>query len=211
MPPSRILPAFLTLVALSLPTLGAQAVPYVRVERQSAAGVALAVHIPAPDFDVQVDEDGWRRVRIGDLPNVTHAGHPELPVLLATLGIPEGAEVRMSYRSAGEIGSVGPPVRAVADIDATSREISRRPDPAVYSRATPWPEERVTLEVVRFRGLRLARLLIHPARYDAGSRELLLTPALDIQIEFIGGDGFAAGDGKLLPIEDRLVRGLLNR
>ena len=88
----------------------------------------------------------------------------------------------------------------------------REPDPVIYSRQTAWPEEAVEIEEVRFRDLRLARVLVYPARYDPASRQVLLADWIRVRIDFSGGGASRAPAGRWGALEDRIAdRSLLNR
>ena len=89
-----------------------------------------------------------------------------------------------------------------AEFDRERGEFRRQPDPAIYSLQTPWPAERVVVEKARFRGLDVARLIVHPARYNPASGEILLTHSFDVRIDFLGGAGpviLCVGSGAGIP------------
>ena len=93
------------LIAVAAPTSLAAAgnqPPFLRVAHQDSNGITLAVRIPLSAVDVRVESDGRRRLRVGPLPTLLAPGQPELPVLVASIGVPDGAEVRLSYVAPGE-------------------------------------------------------------------------------------------------------------
>ena len=178
---------------------------FVRVVAQDLGGASLEVRIPPSALHVELGWDGLRRVGIDGLQAIHSPGKPELPVVIVALGVPEGARVSTSYVVSPDAIVPGAPVAPAEAVDPIGGARRRLADPLVYEGRAPWPAERVFVEEVRFRSLRLARVTIHPARYDPATHDLLLSHAFDIRIEFQGGIGFGARGRAFDPLERRII------
>jgi hypothetical protein len=157
---------------------------FLKVTDQGPSGVTLSIRIPSSAVDVTLAPDGRRQLRLGELPTTMTPGQPELPVLVASVAIPAGAELNVSHVISGESLFPGPPLRSVERFDPATEKFVREPDPAIYGMNTPWPENRLEFDTVRYRELEIVRLRVYPVRYDPASRELRLADAIDIRIDF---------------------------
>ena len=186
-PPTRL--PLLTVAALCgcllfTAAAAAELPPYLRVVEEDSSGITISVEIPYSAFDVSLTAEGTRRLRIGELGPLLQPGQPELPVLIASIALPDTGSFRLDYQAADEIALRGAPLRAVAEPAADGQAI-RKPDPSIYEHGSAiWPALRVESQEVRFRGLRALKLTIHPARYAPGANELLLTRSFRIRVDF---------------------------
>lgn len=203
-----ILASLLSVVPSSRFIAAAPRLPLVQVETQDQDGVTFSVLISEPAVKIGVDAEGYRTVEIATLGPRMAPGEPRLPALVISIGVPDGAEVRLSAEAGLEREIPGPPMRREASPTAGAssnwREAPHHENNGVS------PAQRYTIEETRFRSLRLAGLQIHPARYDSDSGNLRLTSLFRFRIDFIGGEGFRSG-AALSPLERRIVeRSLLN-
>jgi hypothetical protein len=183
----------------------------VEVASQDSSGVTLKLRIPQSAVELGFDPDGRGSLAIRGLQQVLAPGLPELPVAVASVGVPDRARIEWSVIRLEESGMSLPSIRHVARLDEAGGRWVSDEDPEAYRPEAPWPQRRVEMEILRFGSLRIARLLIYPARYCPDAGELLLSRAMDIRIDFKDGESFEVGS-PLTRLEDRILdRVLLNR
>jgi len=148
--------------------------PDVVVTSESAAGVSVTISIPSPTLSVLDRGESGQALRVeipGALPDFDEVGLA-LPTITKFVAVPAG-------------------YRAVAHLNAT-RETSYDAEALVardnMSRAIRSLTSTPTVEVGEagwMRWLRIAPVVISPARYDAETHTLIVADQLDLSIEFV--------------------------
>ncbi len=222
---TRVVPAFLVflllIAGLSLPSssvasdavrakaLGNHRSSHVRVVHESPDGIEISIRIPDSAIALVDQDDGSRTVSIDGWSSVLQAGAPELPVVVLPVGVPEGAEVEISWSAANRRIESGLPVRAVSDFSQEKGRTVAEPDVRIYAARSAWPAEQVEMELVAYRGLRIARIVVYPATFDPLRGLVQLDRELDIRLTFRNGKGFRRAEGVTRTSEDLIVGQLL--
>jgi len=173
--------------------------PFVSIVDQGSEGVTLAVRFPIADLTLETDADGNPRAAVRGLGSIPRTGYPDLPVLVTSVGVPEGVEVRVSWTSESS---------RVTPASSTRQTLGVPSDDEINDL---WPTQVVTHEIVQFRELRIARLQIHPVRYRSASGEIEFNESITIHVEFAGVGEFRRVQGRMATFAEQLVaRHLVN-
>ncbi len=190
---SRGLAASVLALALASVTASADAGSrHLKIVHEDAQGIRLSVTIPEDAVTVGTTVDGSRTVTIDGLDPWLEPGTPQLPSIVVSIAIPEGPEPRYSYQLGPLVGHEGRPVySAVAETAEIDEALPAEPPHLRVRRDAPWPAQPVSMELLRYRGLRIARLRIHPVIWNAGEERIEITRSIDLQVDFGASRGFA--------------------
>ena len=171
----------------------------VRLLHADQQGIELEV-IPA-DYELvteMVDGVACERIRVPGSPQSSGAGWPQLPVLMALLGVPPGVEleVEVTPLQTGPLPLRAPLCPAPESVTETYGDLARRvtrpaaPDAAVYGRDAAYPAEVGRVEDIGYvRSQRIARLEVSPFQFYPTKNELQLHDRLHILVRFRGAPG----------------------
>lgn len=167
-------------------------------------GLTLLLEAPAPTITQTVDEAGRACALFsiqGAEPSAT-PGAPALPEWGALLGLPpEGAAWLEILEADGrDLPGVyypcpAPTQEVTLDLEGlpTERRTARRPDPAIYEGDALWPAEPATLrDPAWLRGLRVARLALHPVQVNPASGQARQLARLVVRVHWEAPAGVAA-------------------
>jgi hypothetical protein len=143
-------------------------------------------------------------------------GAPALPYYSAWIALPPDAEAVIRVQAAApeirQIGRLpatpdlapdalpddpfGAHAGSVRSLEALG--LSSQPDPAIYDHDALWPSDLYTLsEPQQWRDLRLVLLTLTPVRTNPVQGTLAVTPRLDVQITFVGGQPERGRSGEI--------------
>lgn len=149
-------------------------------------------------------------------------GAPQLPIAGTLLGVPPQAALSVeviSNRVENLPGSfvACPAAQAVAEEgeDGMIRYVEKeaQPDPALFSQATPYPAEIVTVEDLGFmRSQRMARLQVSPLQINPSAATAVIYSYLEIRLRHAGSPQLRAASAEAEPalFEQSLQGALLN-
>ena len=171
-----------------------------RILRSDANGMRLRVTMPALRF---VDAEGggrtWTKLVLPNTGTPAAPGDPGIPMLARTLGVPEGARlrVRATDTTAYTIEGVDVFPAQREPVDGTgpgrpSRERFKTPrfvlDSAAYRKRGNQPADPADGTILgRARDLTLGALQIPAAQYDAARKRLKILNSVDVTVTFTGG------------------------
>lgn len=161
-----------------------------------ADGLTLLLETPAPVVTPSLDEAGRACVLLsieGAEASAT-PGAPALPAWGALVGLPPEGAVRLEILEAEGRDLPGvyypcpaPTQEVVLDLEGlpTERRSARRPDPAIYEADVLWPAQPAALDEPGWlRGLRVARLALHPLQVNPVSGQARHMARLVLRIHF---------------------------
>ncbi len=193
---------------------------YVEVVDQDLRGVTLRIRIPAEAIETGVDGDGFSFLRVPGLAPPMLPGSAELPVVVVSLAVPDGAGVRVAAFGDERTLRLEAPLRRVplrqaelpdAYAATGSGQVEAAPSPSAEAGKRPTSMERVSVERTRHDGVAIARLLIAPFRHDGDDATVTFDEELTVRVNFDGGARKAARLRKSPSrAADTLRRSLLN-
>jgi hypothetical protein len=123
-------------------------------------------------------------------------GAPDVPSLVRLMAIPPGGLPRVSVTSVTTVRTALPDMAPAPHEKLVEREsgipqfVPERTRDEAFFRPGLYPGSWAELGgVSSVRGLRVARLVVHPWRYDSARRELVRAERLVVRVDFPGGDG----------------------
>jgi len=178
-----------------------------RVPEQSKTGLSLRLGMPMPRFDAEsIGAKSFIGLRSGDIAPQGGVGEPGLPFASQVIAIPEGASVKVTPGASEGVTLSGVDLAPVQEdpedqdpgapapvLNAESPELRRRPlalSNTVYGAKRLFPPRSFSLQSLgKVGGVRLAVLSVPTARYNPGTRQLRITTAANLKVEFTGGQG----------------------
>jgi hypothetical protein len=163
------------------------------LQQQSRSGVSISYSVESFTLaPIEINGRGMSNVEMHGswLPN--DAGAPNLPGGGKYIAIPQGAEavlhiVSMRKESYKNI-EVAPSPRIPLDTEVGPLEYPTRTD--IYTTNAFFPAQPVTLsEPSKIRGVDVVMLGISPFQYNPVTKELVVYRDMEIEIEFVGGNG----------------------
>jgi hypothetical protein len=160
---------------------------------QDQSGIHIRYTVPQVALEeLEVDGQVFKNVLISGIFLPNNAGAPNLPGEGRMIAMPQGATARLRILSSRTeiIENIdiapAPPIPLEND---DSPPVYRK-DPAIYDLDKYYPAEPAILsEPSKIRGVDYVVLGITPFQYNPVSRELVVYKELDIQIDFVGGNG----------------------
>ncbi|PLX14046.1 MAG: hypothetical protein C0598_02320 [Marinilabiliales bacterium] len=124
-------------------------------------------------------------------------GNPDLPVISRYVAIPQGAEVKVSVNNKRTASlnniNISPAPRIPWDTDRGPLEYKKNNE--IYSKDAFFPSQNVIVsEPTTIRGLDVVLISISPFQYNPVTKEMLISRDMDIEIEFVGGNGHFGED-----------------
>ncbi len=205
----------------------------VRLLSATEVGATFEVRVPRDRLQVEAVSSGGQEMSKVSIPGWSttgRAGAPALPMVVATLGVPHGAEVTLSVGpGAPALLALPAPVAAVPALSPEWSEpapgvlsqglptlgFENQPDPEIYGSDQAYPGPLAAIVSDRtVNGQRVIGVAAYPVQYQPDSVLLVVYEDLEIQIAFEGGtggdaEGFAAQPGSA-DDAGRLGRGVLN-
>ena len=195
----------------------------VRLLRSTASGAVL--EMIAPKYAVTVDQTlpgSFQYLQIPGAQTSVEQGKPELPVLNAMLGVPEGAHVELRVMDETQSAVTGQyhlrPVPQPSQLHdhLVPGSMSYRPDPAAYRSASAYPEKPVQLvSDAMLRDQRIVRIAFAPFQYKAATGSLVYHKRLRVEVHWTAANtssGAVAAPSRAVtdPFEPELQSSLLN-
>jgi hypothetical protein len=153
----------------------------VRVVSSTARGVVLEF---SPDSFSTSNMDGGLAVSATGFERLAEPGEPDLPSRVVFVGIPQTGNVRLSVATEGMEMSTGVTVRPAVGFGGERRGTG---DGRLETEAGSgfWPAAPAEiLSIEALRGVRVARVRVSPAQYDAATRSLRLHHKVRVSLTF---------------------------
>ena len=130
----------------------------------SRSSTATGIAVSAPGFD-----------------RLAEPGEPDLPSRMILVGVPQTGGVRLSVSAEGTETSTGVRVRSAVGFDDRRQETGYR----IQGSSGFWPAAPAELlGIETLRGVRIARIRVSPAQYDAASSALRLHHKVRVSLSF---------------------------
>ena len=129
------------------------------------------------------------------LPN--NEGAPDLPVINRYVAIPQGATVKVnilnSRKERIENISISPAARI--PLDTERGPLDYRKNMEIYSQNSLYPSKAVIVsKPLQIRGLDMVLVSVNPMQYNPVTKQMIVNRDLQIEIEFVGGNGHFGED-----------------
>lgn len=129
------------------------------------------------------------------LPN--NEGAPDLPVINRYVAIPQGSTVKVnilnSRKERVENINVSPAARIPLDTERGPLDYSK--DMEIYSQNSLYPSQAVIVsKPLQIRGLDMVLVSVNPMQYNPVTKQMIVNRDLQIEIEFVGGNGHFGED-----------------
>jgi len=237
--PKRVLIVLSLMVATALPTSASSVEqasasvwpegdgPGVRLLRSDAQGIVLELR--TSDYQlvgatgrspVLVQGTACQRIQVTGAVLGEEAGHPQLPLQIALLGVPPRADLELEVTPLQTVRwpetltiCPAPETGAEEDEDGAIRYVTREavPDPAVYGKDRFYPSEIAHLEELGFmRSQRIVRLAVSPFQVNPLSGEVRQHQWLRVELRFKDGADGTSWVKERAEFETALKRTLLN-
>ena len=147
--------------------------------------------------DIRINGENMVNVLLPDVLLQNDEGAPNLAGGGRLIALPQGASAKLNIISQRtEIFSnveIAPAPRIPLDTDDSPLEYSR--NQTVYSKDAFYPASPVTLgEQSQMRGVDVVMLGITPFQYNPVTKELIVYRDLQVEVEFVGGNGYFGAD-----------------
>ena len=190
-----------------LPVLGGQSEDSLDLQLidSSEHGISLELQIPWQSLRIEeefVEGKTYLKASLPGASQSSQSGAPDLPVVLATLGIPFDVTLEVSVMpgNAHEI-SLSAPILPV-ETEETTRQLSPESqhvqeayatqsslieDPVIYESAAAFPASQVLMgEVAVVRQQRIIGVQLYPLQYQPAKEKLIVYESLLVEIRFTG-------------------------
>ncbi|MDP8267960.1 MAG: C25 family cysteine peptidase [Candidatus Tenebribacter davisii] len=168
------------------------------LEQRNGSGVQVNYSISEFSLnDIRVNGEDMVNILLPDVLLQNDEGAPNLAGGGRLIALPQGAYAKLNIISKRtEIFSnveVAPAPRIPLDTDDTPLEFNR--NKSIYSKNEFYPASPVTLgEKTQMRGVDVVMLGITPFQYNPVTKELLVYRDLQVEVEFMGGNGHFGAD-----------------
>ncbi|MCF7912294.1 MAG: T9SS type A sorting domain-containing protein [Candidatus Cloacimonetes bacterium] len=177
----------------------------VTLTEESDNNLGLSVNINEVDFfDVSTQAGEFVNLSIAGFTSTNEIGAPRLPKVRRIFSVPVGAEVSVRVNDFQieqyELGAYGisnqvMPSQPPLSKSETAADVEFIYDPAIYSQNSFTEMELANVEELGIlRGLRLFVVNINPVRYNPVTNEIQVYTAIDLNIEYTGGDALATAE-----------------
>lgn len=192
---SRIIPVVLPgfLLIYSLTVCAASPPPGIALISCDRNGAVVTVSVPSPRL-VQHQFDGvtYTALEVTGWHPLTQAGKPALPVAGFWLALPPGARATLQIEGlqthSEALENPQPAATKESDPYGRATEEVLRPDPAVYSSTSLYPQSWATLgEPCRQRTFWVIPVTVTPFRARPGAGDVLVADQMTLRITFQGG------------------------
>lgn len=169
-----------------------------KLTQQNPSGVSINYSIRNFSLnDVNVDGTTMKSVQLPDVFLPNNEGYPDLPGTSRLIAIPQGsrASVKIVSKRIEVMKDVliAPAPKIPKDDDKS--ELQYHKNTEVYSKNANYPDNPVLLSgVSTIRGVDYVALGITPFQYNPQTKELIIYRDLQIEINFIGGNGHFGND-----------------
>ncbi len=129
------------------------------------------------------------------LPN--NEGSPDLPAISRYIAVPQGATVKVNITNSrvDQVNNINISPAPRIPLDSEKGPLDYKKDNQVYSSNSLYPAKAVTIsEPMKIRGLDVVMLSISPFQYNPVTKEMLVNRDLQIEVEFVGGNGHFGED-----------------
>jgi hypothetical protein len=166
--------------------------------RQSSSGIFVNYSIQNFSFnDVNVDGINMKSVHLPEVFLPNNEGYPDLPGTSRMIAIPQGSKANFRIVSKRtEVFKdvlIAPAPRIPKDTEVGPLQYKKNPD--TYSKNTYYPDNPVLLsEISSIRGMDYVVLGITPFQYNPQTKELIVYRDIQIEVNFVGGNGHFGND-----------------
>ncbi|MCK5051914.1 MAG: T9SS type A sorting domain-containing protein [Candidatus Cloacimonetes bacterium] len=168
------------------------------LEQRNSSGVTVNYSIKEFSLtDIRINGENMVNVLLPDVLLQNDEGAPNLAGGGRLIALPQGAYAKLNIISQRtEIFlnvEIAPAPRIPLDTDDSPLEYSR--NQAVYSKDAFYPASPVTLDKqTQMRGVDVVMLGITPFQYNPVTKELIVYRDLQVEVEFVGGNGHFGAD-----------------
>jgi hypothetical protein len=194
------------LVALASMVFASQVIEYndswsdagFSLEQRNSSGVTVNYSIKKFSLtDIRIEGENMVNVLLPDVMLQNNEGAPNLAGGGQLVALPQGSYAKLNIISKRtEIFSnveVAPAPRIPLDTDDSPLEYNR--DQAIYTKDAFYPASPVTLgKQTQMRGVDVVMLGITPFQYNPVTKELIVYRDLQVEVEFVGGNGHFGAD-----------------
>ena len=129
------------------------------------------------------------------LPN--NEGAPDLPAISRYVAVPQGAKVKVNITNSRleTLSNINVSPAPRMPLDSEKGPLDYKKDNGIYSKNSMYPTNAVSVsDPMKIRGLDVVMISVSPFQYNPVTKDMLVNRDIQIEIEFVGGNGHFGED-----------------
>lgn len=168
------------------------------IEKQNKQSLNLSFSVNSYQrLAIDVNGEKMEKINMAGSFLQNNEGNPDLPVISRYVAIPQGAEIKVNHSSnrTAKVNNILISPAPRIPLDTEKGPLQYKKNNEIYSKNAYFPSETVQVsEPMKIRGLDVVMISVSPFQYNPVSKELLISRDLNIELEFVGGNGHFGED-----------------
>ena len=181
----------------------------IQMKNQTRGNVTLEYNLDQMTLSsFTYDGEEMQAIGIADISLPNDKGLPNVPSYSRTIAIPQGAQAVLHVKSYEEqvISNVNVEPSLGVQVENEEPDMNYTKDMKVYAENAFYPAEFATLSTpTSIRGVDVVNVCINPVRFNPVTKEAIVYHNIEVELEFVGGNGHFGEDRLRSPYFDPIL------